>query len=187
MNFPRRESIAALALFVAACNLMERRNLNAQLAKLERRRADLSFSYEQRKRAVERSQDDVRGLKADLALHNTETLTYIDRHRESVACIRAARVSIGQDNTYGARVSYYVRFMAVACTILLFDDRFASDVRDVGRHLETADSLARKLKARIATLDRTIKRQRVELKKASDALRDVDLEIAALRRRIDAL
>jgi len=187
MNSARREPIIALALLFAACNLAERRNLNVQLARSERRRAELSAHYEHRKRTFERSEDEVRGLKADLALHNTETLAYIDSHRDSVACIRAARVSIGQGNTYGAKVSYYVRFMAVACSVLLFDDRFAREVRDVGRHLDIADSRARKLKARIAALDPAIQRQRVEMKKAADAVLHADLEIAALRRRIDAL
>lgn len=176
--------IALIAfLLVLACNT-EKRRLTERLASLEQQHMTASRRVMQQKRAVTEAEEQLRGLRVDLATHNSETQTYIQQHQVAAACIYAARIQFGENNEYSQEIARGATVGNILCSIALLSQTFASEVRRVAERVREADERAKQLKAQIADLQKAVERHKAALRSDQSSVDELAAQMTDIRLRL---
>ncbi|MGZ8779172.1 MAG: hypothetical protein ACXW31_04555, partial [Thermoanaerobaculia bacterium] len=94
-------TLAVLAL--TACD-SEKRRLQTRIADLERQHAALVQRVEDRRHALRETERRLDEVRAELTEHNTGVHAFIHQHRAASTCVRAANITLGEDNEYSAQL-----------------------------------------------------------------------------------
>jgi hypothetical protein len=176
--------IAAIAIVAAAgCNQEKRRLLERQV-ELERQRTGMERRIVVHQDALHETERRLEELRARLAEHNANTQSYIVQHQTAVACIRAAALTLGDDNEYRAQVGAMARLGTMMCTVGLLSQRFASEVTQVAISITQADKTARELKVEISSMDRTLASERSRVEDEEKERDRIDDGLADVRQRL---
>jgi predicted nucleic acid-binding Zn-ribbon protein len=172
-----------LALVLTACDT-EKRRLQARIADLERQHAVLTQRVESRRNALRETEHRLDEIRAALAEHNTDVHAFIAQHHAAATCIRAASITLGEDNEYSAQLAGVARFGAIVCAIAVLNPRFSQEVTDVATRLEEADRRARDLKDQTADIERTLDAYRSRIREDETALDPIASDLADGRHQL---
>src|SRR5689334_20676666 len=184
---PMRRIGALCVLWVialVACN-GEQRRLQQKSELLEQERMSLSQRIDKRQAAVRETSDKLDALNRELTMSTSNAQSLIAAHRIAVSCIRAARSTWGENNTFSRDVPTTARFGTALCSVGLLNAQFAAEVGRVADQLNEADAHVRTLKEQIAAAERQLTADRSELEKSEAAVREIGAEIAEVRQQMN--
>ncbi|MBV9494659.1 MAG: hypothetical protein JOZ54_10470 [Acidobacteria bacterium] len=178
---------ALLAASLLACGEgEEKRRQQEQLSLLEAQSATVARRLATQTRALSDARDRLLGLRSELALHNTETLQYIQAHQVSVSCLRNVDAAFGRRNVYAAQASEWSKSFAVVCSVGLLNRTFADQVSASAQYLQQADRRANSLKDQIATLEKSVENLRQDVRRSQDAVDRITTQLVRLHQPSDS-
>lgn len=169
-----------VVLALTACDT-EKRRLQARIADLERQQAALTQRIENRRNGLRETERRLDEVRTELTEHNTGVHAFILQHRGAATCIRAASITLGEDNEYSAQLAGIARFGTIVCAIAVLNPQFSQEVADVANRLEEADRRARELKDQAADIERTLDADRSRIREAVSALDRIGSELGGVR------
>lgn len=178
----RRTVVVATLVIIAlaACNT-EKRRLMARIAEIERQESGLRQRMEERRRAVLDAERRLDAANSELTEHNSEVHRYIVQHGTAAACIRAANITLGDENEYSSQIASAARWGSILCAVAVLNSRFALEVTQVANRIDEADRRAREMKRRMAEIQRTVDAEQSHLRNDESMLDGVASELADLR------
>lgn len=183
MTVRRVLCIAALVIAATGCNA-ERQRLIERQAELDRQRAVIERRIGLHREALRETRQRLDELRARLAEHDGNAQAYIVQHQTAAACIRAAAITLGDDNQYRAQVGAMARIGTVLCTVALLNQQFASEVAQVASSITQADKVARELKADIASMETTLAANQSRIHEEEQQRDRIDTDLDDVRQRI---
>jgi DNA repair exonuclease SbcCD ATPase subunit len=175
--------VTLLVVGLAACKT-EKRQLMERVPALEQQYQDASRRLTARRNALTASEDRIRSLRVDLALHNTESQNYLQQHQIAAACIKVSRMSWGGDGETSGEVPEGAKVGGALCNVALLNNMFAQEVASVTHHLAESERQARDLKEQIAAEERALAAQRSEIKVDEDAVDRASADLASVQQRL---
>lgn len=180
----RLHVLAVFSILLLACH-SEQRRLQERMELLEGEQASRSRRVEETQSATRETGDRLDALKRELATYNTNIESFINAHHIAASCIRTARSTWGDNNSFSHVPSATTRFGTVLCGVALLNGQFAAEVAGVADQLTQADTHVRKLKEQIAATEQDLAADRSALDKSEAALRQIEGEIADVRQQME--